>query len=303
MERAPEDPTPVEAALAAYFHACRQRVEPFVAAHLAWPGTLALHRAALGLDLVRAPVNVLLAVPALGAGLAARVLGRLGSVAAASRLARAPLAFQTDVERDLVRRLREHLLEIGGPRGGTLLEHPAFAPLAEEDRARLDAAGLEAALDALLARYAATRRASTDLLTAACLGLAGLLALGRFTPGSLSAGQALAEGVALSQAVEGFWLGPALGGWFYALFPPSASPGGLAGAILAVALLAAACASFAGLLTDPLQARLGIHRRRLRRWLDALERLASGSAKGEYRPWDPYVARLADLADVFRALG
>ena len=35
-------------------------VDAFVQRHFTWPGTLRLHRAALGADILRAPVNVLM---------------------------------------------------------------------------------------------------------------------------------------------------------------------------------------------------------------------------------------------------
>ena len=38
----------------------REKVDAFVQRHFTWPGTLRLHSAALGLDILRAPVNVVL---------------------------------------------------------------------------------------------------------------------------------------------------------------------------------------------------------------------------------------------------
>ena len=48
----------------AYWAACKHRVTLFVDLHYRWPGVYALHRTALGLDLLKAPINVLLALPA-----------------------------------------------------------------------------------------------------------------------------------------------------------------------------------------------------------------------------------------------
>ena len=302
------DADAVRAALRRYLDACRARVDPFVAAHLDWPGTVRLHRSTLGFDLLRAPANVLLAVPALLLHLAVLGLHRAGLRGLARRLAGVPCGFQTDVERALVRRLSAEVLgqPAGRPRVEAMLEDGAFGDLTPERRARLRsalvAAGLEAAIEALLARYAATRRASADLATALTLGIAGAHALGQFTPGSLSAGRALAESVGHHAAVRDFLLGPTLGAWYYGVFPPDVSLATAAGTTALVVLLTAIGAGFAGLVADPIQARLGVHRRRLRRWLDALEHLAGGSPR-EFRPWDPYVARIADLTDVFRALG
>ena len=46
-----------------YFAERRARVSPFVRAHFSLPGTLALHRAALGWDILKAPLNLTLAAP------------------------------------------------------------------------------------------------------------------------------------------------------------------------------------------------------------------------------------------------
>ena len=72
--------------------------------------------------------------------------------------------------------------------------------------------------------------------------------------------------------------------------------------MIVVAALMAVVAAFSGLVTDPLQARLGLHQARLRRWLRTFRRLVDGTADAAYRPWDPYLARLVDVADVFKSV-
>ena len=47
-----------DGAVSAYFAACRRRVPAFTARHFRLAGTLRLHRQALGLDLLLAPLNV-----------------------------------------------------------------------------------------------------------------------------------------------------------------------------------------------------------------------------------------------------
>jgi predicted lipid-binding transport protein (Tim44 family) len=64
-------------------------------------------------------------------------------------------------------------------------------------------------------------------------------------------------------------------------------------------MVGAACfAAFAGILTDPLQRRLGLHTRRLHRMLDALERQMLDPAAPGYVVHDHYAARLMDLIDL-----
>ena len=51
-------------------------------------------------------------------------------------------------------------------------------------------------------------------------------------------------------------------------------------------------------MTDPLQRRLGLHRRRLLRLLRALEGILSGETGQNLTMYDHYVARLADIFDM-----
>jgi hypothetical protein len=69
-----------------YIAARRERIEPFVAAHFSLPGTLRLHRAALGWDIARAPLNLAMAAPQAGVWLAAAGARRLGAQRVAARL-------------------------------------------------------------------------------------------------------------------------------------------------------------------------------------------------------------------------
>src|SRR5439155_19071150 len=61
-----------------YIATRRARIDAFVDRHFTFAGSLALHRYALGWDLVRAPVNLFLAGPALAVKLAALGARRLG---------------------------------------------------------------------------------------------------------------------------------------------------------------------------------------------------------------------------------
>ena len=56
-------------------------------------------------------------------------------------------------------------------------------------------------------------------------------------------------------------------------------------------------------LADPLQSRIGLHQARLRRWLRTLRRLVDDAGDEDYRPWDPYMARIVDLVDAVKGLG
>ena len=79
----------VAGAVDRYLNETRARIVPFVDGHFSFRGALALHRRAIGWDLVRAPVNVVLAVPQVLLLLGYRP-GAVGSMAAGRRLAGQP---------------------------------------------------------------------------------------------------------------------------------------------------------------------------------------------------------------------
>ncbi len=292
-----------------YWAACNHRVTPFVDRHYRWPGVYALHWAALGLDLLKAPANVFLALPALMVQIIALALRRLGAVGPARRLLGLPLGFQTAVEKALGERLRREVLELEGAGRSeweALVSRASFDPRSRPEREQsLTALGREelyGAANALIERYAETRRAVADVTTALIVGIAGVVLVDRFTPGSISAGQELAASVSHYAAVHDFFLGPTLGGWFYHFFPPETALWTEIVAIVVVALFMSLVSAFSGLLADPAQAYMGLHQRRLRRWLRTFLRLVGGSAKDDYRPWDPYMARIVDVVDAVKGL-
>jgi hypothetical protein len=92
-------------------------------------------------------------------------------------------------------------------------------------------------------------------------------------------------------------LGATAGALWYAVFPAAASPLLVAGVTAGTLGLGAVAAAFAGVLADPVQAKLGVHRRRLLRLIDALERQFLEGAEGGFAAREHYVARLLDLAD------
>ncbi|MCH9675283.1 MAG: hypothetical protein K0U93_27835 [Gammaproteobacteria bacterium] len=285
------------------------RVDAFVTRHFQWPGVLSLQRAAFGWDLLRSPCNVVLAVPAFFALLACFVLAKVGAVATSKRLLKIRWGFVTDQERAVSERLCVELL--GRPRGGStwqdLLQAQPFSDAPADSFAPLSSAlasgALQRELDALVRSYAATRRAAADLTTAIALGASGLIAFGSFTPGAMSAGRAMASDLSHRLAIEGFALGPTLGRWYYAVVPNDVPVWIVVSSIVTLSTVVSLAATFAGLVADPLQSRLGIHQRRLRRWLVIYGQRLSAAARKDFKPWDPYVARFLDLVDVVKFLG
>lgn len=291
------------AAAQGYFAARRAMVPGFVARTFGLRGTLGLHRRALGWDILRAPLNVMLA-PVL-------ILTRLGSLAAraagwqgvAGWLGRRRILLPTDVARATERRIVVDLLQLpwADAEGRSERDALAEAMLAEPALRALIAQRLEAGIETRVARtlgeYSSTRAAVAEMTTAmGTLGV-GALAFQALTPGMVSLAPALAAILAQQAALAAFPLGGLLGSVWYGLFPASASPVLSGAVILGLMLTGAVAAAFAGVIADPVQTALGIHRRRLLRLIDALEDEFTGSGRRAFAAREHYFARLLDLAD------
>ena len=305
----------LEHAIERYIVARHERVTAFVDRHFGLIGALRLHRHALGLDLLRAPANVLLVVPYLCMQLGGVALRRLGARHAARRLSSRTPFFDTDVARELKWRLYSELLElpyadgehrsdkdaladaiIADPRVATAIEHLALVakPHAHDsDR--------QARLRHLLESYASTRTAAVDLVNNVLLASAGMAAFQKLTPGTLTLAPVIAAALAQQAAIASFPLGASLGSIWYGLFPATPSVALFAGATGGLVLLTAITAAFAGVISDPLQRALGLHQRRLHRLIDALGRQLKGDSAAAFHARDHYVARIFDLIDLARA--
>ncbi len=305
----------VEAGIRRYIASRRERVAPFVDAHFTLTGALRLHRSALGWDIARAPLNLTLAAPQVGLRLAGSGARRVGAVRLGNRLARAQLQRQTDVARALAWHLHAELLELPYDDGRhvatrdalaeAILADPSLTAALHERLAAIAARGGDphwrTTLAHAMAEYTGSRAAASEVTTAlASLG-SGAIALNKLTPGALSLGPALAATLAQQAAVSSFPLGAGLGGWWYGMFPvapPAALVAGLTGGLMAGAVLVA---SFAGVVADPVQRRLGLHQRRLNRMLDAMQRQLLEPGAPGFVAHDHYVARLLDMFDLVGA--
>jgi hypothetical protein len=289
----------VIAAARGWFESRRARVDPFVARHFGLRGALRLHRRALGPDLARAPANLALAPLHAGTRLAAWGAGRLGRRRTAAWLRGRRLLLETDVGREVRRLVVADLLELPWRAEGR--DSLAEAILAAPEIRALAPGAARRDLDGALADYAGTRAALAEMTSAAAAIGAGAAAFGQVTPGMISLGPALAGAMAQAAAVAAFPLGAAAGSVWYATFPAAAPAGLVAGATLGMAGLGAVAAAFAGVLADPLQARLGLHRRRLLRLVDTLERAFVEGEDAAFAAREHYVARVLELADAAAA--
>ncbi len=303
----------VTRAIERYVAGRHARVRSFIDANYSLPGSLRLHRLALGLDLLRAPANVALLPPYLAMQLGAAGLKHLGARRAGRWLGGLKPFLETDVARELTFRLHRDLLELPYDEGRRRAERDALAdavledehlaePLAALDRLRAQpGADARARVRAMLQTYAGARHAAADLLNNALLASTGAALFQKLTPGTFSLGPVLAGALAHQAAVASFPLGAGLGSLWYGWFPVQPSAGLLLGTTGGLMLVTAVTAGFAGVIGDPLQRALGLHARRLHRLVDALGRELGGDSEVAFQVRDHYVARIFDLVDLGRA--
>lgn len=298
----------VQRALAAYFDGCRARVRPFVKRNYRYPGVWATNKPAFGWDLLRLPLNLAWA-PFYIASIATRSLcHRLGWDRLAKRLQRVPAGITTDVQKHSTELIYRELLlwptdtahanPIHDAVVAEINQLPMDVGVAETTQVRHLVS--EVASDAL-EQLQITRTASADISNASISTLIGAFAYKKFAPGGIAIGMLLAGTISRHEAIDSFPLGRFLGGIFYGRFPPDSSLLTIAVSIASVLLVFAVLASFSGLLTDPLQALTGLHRRRLHKLIDRVEQDIKAKVSGSFRPKDQYLARIFDLLDLLRS--
>jgi hypothetical protein len=112
----------------------------------------------------------------------------------------------------------------------------------------------------------------------------------------------MASAITTKMAAASFPLGAGLGGMWYSAFPvaPSAAIAvSTTGGILA---LAAVVTAFSGIISDPIQRKLGLHEKRLNRLVDALEDNMRYDEVIRLKVKDHYVGRIIDLFDALAAV-
>jgi hypothetical protein len=254
----------------------RARVRAFVRDHFGFRGTIALHRAAVGFDLLRAPANVVLAPLFLLARLVAFVAGRLGLVRTARWLSDRRVFFDTAVARQVALRVTALVDQL--EQAGLVRSDPMTRKTAIND-------------------YVATRSAVAEIVTTLFVLIAGIVLFQAVTPGMISLAGPLAELRAKTEAVAGFPLGSGLGRLYYGVFPVALPVWQVMATGVFLAIAGALVTTFGGILADPVQVMTGTHRRRLMRLLDRIDQNATGGLEREHM-----LARAGDVADAVLSL-
>ncbi|WP_417725713.1 DUF6635 family protein [Salipiger sp.] len=284
-----------------YFAEARARVEGHVTSTFSLAGTARLHRRALGLDILCAPLNVVLAPLHALLRLSAFLLRMVRLRHASGFLGRVHLILPTRTARAVEEGLLEHVFALRPDGSGrSIADRFAEAlPLQggasfseDETRRRAERAA------ATIKIYTGTRSAVAEMTTALLTICFGAWLFHRLTPGMLSLAPALADTYVMDTAIGNFPLGRGLGGLWYGAFPVGASPLTIVTVALMLIVTASIVTAFAGILADPVQTRLGVHQARLRRLVTAVERDMTGSDTAPFVAREHLYARVFDIADI-----
>jgi len=291
-----------------YFDDCRARVPAFIDRHFHYPGAMATNQMALGWDMLRAPVNLLWApVYALVCLLKILVPKRTGLMWLHGLANRVPAGLTTRVQQHISHLILMDLLNNG--QQSSILEGYLIEALEEVyerhtckpvDHQRFSTL-IEPLVADALSQYRMTRTASADITNSILCTVLGAFAFQKFTPGGIGLGVVLATMLATTLATQNFILGETIGSWYYSWFPPEPSLATTASVMIAVMGSLAAFAAFSGVIFDPVQAAVGLHRWRLYKLLDHLQRDATISTQSSFRPKDQFVARILDMFDMIRS--
>ncbi len=240
-------------------------------------GTLKLHRAAVGLDLLRAPVNVALAPVFLVSRLLALLLLLVRMRRPARWILARPVFFRTAVAARVAEGLHALLARLDELGVGV-----AAGP---EARAR----GID--------DYVGVRSAVSEITTSLIVLAVGFAIFHSATPGVVSLAPNVAERLAQAEAARGFWAGETLGRAWYGTFPATIPAHRIVLTGVALAMAASVVTTFAGLIADPVQLALGTHRRRLNRLMRRLDCGGEAPLAAEH-----VAARTSDLVDAAMAV-
>jgi Family of unknown function (DUF6635) len=291
-----------------YFDDCRAGVPDFIDRHFCYPGAVATNRVALGWDMLRAPVNLFWAPVYALLCLLRYFVRKKAKLAWLYRLLdRVPAGFTTRVQQRISGLILLDLLKMGRPT--SLLEEHIVESLQEvfESHASSPVSSrqfhqmIEPLVDEALVQYRVTRTASADITNCLSCSIVGAFAFQKFTPGGIGIAVLLASMLAKTMAARDFILGETLGHVYYSWFPPETSLTLTAGIMAGIMALLAAFAALSGIITDPIQAGTGLHRRRLHKMLDHLQQDFLNQTRNSFRPKDQFVARILETFDMIRS--
>lgn len=306
--------TVFDRALCGYIESRKAGIPEFVERHFSLKPAFRLNKKALGVDLLKGPANIAWALPYTVSKVSSGALRKAGERKLSSYLDKLPGGFETSVQREVTWLIYTDLLELPYRQGersshkDALLEQILNQPELSDQIAQHLSEICEkstdprfrSVLERRLREYASSRTSTAELAGSVLTLASSFVAFNQAAPGGLVGGTLVANAIAQQLAVSQFWLGSTLGTWYYSLFPASASTGLLLASIGSVIAGLAVATSFAGMLTDPLQAKLGIHQRRLRKLVESVEQALRGSGETSLNLKEQYIARVFDILDLLK---
>jgi hypothetical protein len=257
---------------------------------------------------------VLWSVPYPGLNLSAALLKRLGYAKMAELLAKLPVGLDTRVQKEIKWLIYTELLEIPFEQEGNkstrdallaeIINQQEISDLFSNELSKIYTGSknprFRPALESNLLQYARTRTAAAELAGNLLSLSAGAAMFGKMTPGAMTVGSSVAGAIAQQVAISNSILGPALDSLYYSIFPASASLGLLVATTGSIVATLAILASFAGIISDPVQAKLGLHQKRLLKLIDCLDKELQGRGDSQFKIREHYVSRVFDLLDMLR---
>lgn len=313
-DKKPEIDIAINRAIDSYIRSRKEKVPEFSRTFFSGKGAFTLNKKAFGSDLYKAPINILWALPYLGAKATAFLFKKLRFQKIPDHLERLPIGFETRVQNEINWIIFSELLElpfIQGERKSIkdvlfteIVKQPEISSLFLSDLYEIYSKSnhpkFRAALEENLLEYSKSRTAAADLAGNIITLSAGVTMFHKMTPGAMTAGSAIASALAQQVAISNFFLGPTLGSLYYGFFPASASMGLVIASTGSIIAALAVLTSFSGIVTDPIQHKLGIHQRRLLKFIDSLDGTLKGDGDPKFNIRSQYVARVFDFIDLIK---
>lgn len=297
-----------------YIDARRNKVPEFVRTNFSFSGAVKINRKAFGKDLIKAPVNIAWALPYTAIQLTSVLLKKVGFKKIDKLMQKVPAGLKTSVQEEINSLIFTQLLELPNGKGrgknitdallAEILDQPEVKSIFQDQLALImsqsQREGFRAALEKRLKEYSTSRNAVSELAGNIITLATGAGMMGKMTPGGISFGAVLAATIAQQSAISSFFMGSTLGGLYYGIFPASASMGLAVASTSTVLATLAIFSAFSGIITDPLQARFGIHEKRLNLLLDSLENTLMDKVDQDLKLREKYLARVFDLLDLLK---
>jgi hypothetical protein len=259
-----------------YFASRRAQVNSFVDQHFSLSGTLAIHRRTLGFDLIRNVLNAYFAMPCMAVKKAVAWLETLGMDRLAYLLNLLPSGLRTDYQKEVERLVARELLSLPDALIEEMKKDPALESWMgsgglSELQALFGARSLQPQLQSDLLAYSSRRAGITEMAGSVVTLFAAYRWFHNSSLGAFEMGRRLASEHAHKNAVSHFFLGKKVGSVFYKTFPVAPSKNEIMIATIIVVVALSALTLLTVILSDPVQHRMGIHRRQILKLLDSLE--------------------------------